>query len=269
MIQIEMKNENEAKVLSDRIMGIFKVNRNETDLVIVCKNDHGDLGKIASILAKHLVFEYEEKILLEFISSTFCFQDYDEQVQILALAKSIIHGDLPNLPGLKRISSRNRILFQAFYEYFLSERCLPFESFIRFRLKPYRECLLRYTELAIDEYKLEQEYQSFVETLRRLLKKRRPMIEKIKVEFHKSFRLFDQQGHQIFEDHFKKQLDPFLNANEQLYATPSTLMTLIGIAPNKIDLYTDKMDIGMIQTIQNVFQERVNIMSFHQNQMNS
>ncbi len=48
-----------------------------------------------------------------------------------------------------------------------------FSSYVRFRLRTYREMVAKLAEVAIDEYKLEQEYQMFIETLRQQVRSRK------------------------------------------------------------------------------------------------
>ncbi|HET7656754.1 MAG TPA: putative sporulation protein YtxC [Bacillales bacterium] len=264
MIKIEMRNEREAASLFYRFQSTpftkgLEASQQENLLQIHCSGSKQQISHIAFLLSEHVICEHEERMLLTLIYSTFYFQDADEQEQILAVAKSIIQGEKPEIPGVKQLSSRSSILFDTFYHYLLDEKTLPFESFLRFRLKPYRECLLRYVEMAIDEYKLEQDYQTFVETLRKLLKQRGPLLDTVHVVYNGEFFLYDQHDNRIDEMGLRKRLEPIFQTSWGLHSEPSLLLTLIGIAPKKIFLYTDETDIGMIQTIQNVFQERLEI----------
>lgn len=274
MKKIEMRNADEAKLLFYKFQNApflkgLKVARKENALLFDCAKGTSQLSQVSKAMADYVILEHEEMMLLELIRSTFYFQDSDEQVQILALAKSIIQGEMPDLPGLKHVSPPFHLLYEAFYGFLGTEEYLPYESFIRFRIKPYRECLQQFVEMAIDEYKLEQDYQTFVETLRRLLKKRRPMLDRVKVVYQEEFLLFDENDHPIDELRLRKRLEPIFQTNWGLEAKPSMLLTLIGIAPQKIFLFTDETEIGMIQTIQNVFQERVEVIPQQQSHLHS
>lgn len=51
-----------------------------------------------------------------------------------------------------------------------------------------------------------------------------------------------------------------------MYIDSHLLAPLVSIAPEKIDLYTEDREHAMVQTIQNIFQERVRILplgAFH------
>ncbi|HET7578858.1 MAG TPA: putative sporulation protein YtxC [Bacillales bacterium] len=262
MITIEFKDEQNAKSLCDRFvqsgnMKAIAVTYEGSCVKIKFIRNPDGFSLISRILAEHVMAMKEENMLLDLIESAFYFQDQDEQEQILVVAKSIIQGEKPELPGLKKAVSRHQVLSDAFYEFLADGLSFNYDSFIRFRLKPYRECLQHYVEMAIDEYKLEQEYQNFVENLRRLLKKREPLLETVHLVFNHEFALYDRHYRRIKEHDLQDRLGPTYRFRWGLDIQPSVLVTLIGIAPKTIFLYTDNMDAGMIQTIQNVFLERL------------
>lgn len=262
MIEVELKDEQDAQWLFHRFVksaetvGV-EAGYSEKRVIIEGKQIQEEITFASSVLSDYVTGTREEDMLLDIIRSTFYFQDRDEQEQILAVARSIMHGKKPDLPGLKKVSSPRQVLFNAFCDFLGNETTFHYESFIRFRLKPYRECLQHYVEMAIDEYKLEQEYQNFVEGLRKLLTKRKPLLETVHLVFQREFAMYDRQYQRIDEQNIRGHLDPILGQRWGMDIEPSVLVTLIGIAPRNVFLYTDNVDAGMIQTIQNVFQERV------------
>lgn len=261
MITIELQNESDAKVLcnrfSDTRAAVLKVRCEENRVLVGFKEQSSAVAFVSAVLADYVLASREEDMLLDLIRTKFYFQDKDEQEQILAITKSIIQGEKPDLPGLKSASSRKQVLLDAFSDFLEDGASFHYESFSRFRLKAYQECLQHYVEMAIDEYKLEQDYQDFVENLRRLLKYQEPLIETIHVFFQHEFALYGPEHERIDENEIYDQLDPILKRGWGLDIEPSVLLTLLGIAPKTLFLYTDNVDAGMIQTIQNVFQERV------------
>lgn len=56
---------------------------------------------------------------------------------------------------------------------------ISFDSFSKFRLKELQERLLQIVDLAIDEYKMEQEYQMFIHMLREYLASREQKMKAI------------------------------------------------------------------------------------------
>lgn len=262
MITIELKDEKDAQSLCDTFasrndVGGWRVSRNRQCVTVNVGRDREGISRISNVLTQHVIAEKEDDMLLDIITSDFLFEDRNEQEQILAITKSIIQGKKPDLPGLDRMSSRKQLIYDAFFGFLRDEASFFYESFIRFRLRPYQECLEHYVGMAIDEYKLEQEYQNFVENLRALLKRRRPLMKTVHLVFNKEFALYDRLYHRIDEKQIQRRLDPGLSGKWGMDIEPSVLVSLISIAPRTIFLYTDNVDAGMIQTIQNVFQERV------------
>lgn len=262
MITIELKDEYDANALCDR----FKQSKESEKVEIRCEENQvlvsfkkkvPGVSLVSTVLTEYVIASKEEEMLLEFIRTRFYFQDRDEQEQILAITKSIIQGEKPDLPGLRKVSSRKQVLFEAFCGFLVDGASFHYESFSRFRLKTYQECLQHYVEMAIDEYKLEQDYQDFIENLRRLLKRQESIIDTVHLVFNREFALYDRQHERIDEQEVHDQLDPVLKRGWGMDIEPSVLLTLIGMAPKTIFLYTDNVDAGMIQTIQNVFQERL------------
>lgn len=266
MISIVFKDENDANLLCERFADVGKnktlrVHKDDRLVRIDCQGKETAFLMISSVLTDVVIQLKEEVLLLEQISQVFYFEDHDEQAQILSIAKSILQGKKPELPGLDEMSSRRQLVMDAFHSFIRDGMTFDYESFIRFRLKPYKQCLQHYVEMAIDEYKLEQDYQSFVEHLREMLHQRYPLLETVHLFFNQQFALYDQRYRRVDETAIYAHLDAALKSQISMDVSPSILVTLIGIAPKTLFLYTDEVDTGMIQTIQNVFQERVVICS--------
>jgi putative sporulation protein YtxC len=267
MITVECKEHVNLEALHDRLKKIkhpyvYKVIKDERHVHITLKHN-GELfynkvaPRLASDFADQVIATEEEGRLLQLIKQRFYFQDTDEQQQILAIAKSIIDGEKTDLPRLSEVQPPREVIVEAFLAFITPEVSFCYESFLMFRLKSYHHCLLQYVEMAIDEYKLEQEYQNFVQNLRELVNRRRTLIETIHVVYDKQFWLYDEYYDAIDNKGMFEKIAPFVKVRMGVEIEPSVLVTLIGIAPKKIILYSDDIDTGMIRTIQNVFQERV------------
>ena len=88
------------------------------------------------------------------------------KIQILQLAHSIMEGELEGLPLNKDDTPREHYIIQELQAICLEENVFSIRSFMTFRLAKYYERLRSYVEAAIDEYKMEQEYQTFIQSLR-------------------------------------------------------------------------------------------------------
>ncbi|EMT45542.1 putative sporulation protein YtxC [Anoxybacillus flavithermus] len=212
------------------------------------------------IFTSCIIRAFEARWILSIISRTFFYENEEEQQQILQLAYSFIEGERYDYRlGKKANISREQLIAQSLHEC-LHEGLFSFESLMTFRLKPYYDRLMHYVELAIDEYKLEQEYQAFVHMLREIVALRQSQMNALHVLYeHGSFQFFDERFVYLSPQQLKQWIDRRLMVSQPMYIDTSVLAPLVSIAPEKIWIYTDATDVGMIQTIQNVFQERIEL----------
>ncbi|MFC0297279.1 putative sporulation protein YtxC [Geobacillus jurassicus] len=203
----------------------------------------------------------EDRLLLSIIANVFYFRDVEEQQQILALAHSFLDGERRDYrKSAAFAASRTAMLRDAFASFLRDGLSFSFSSFVTFRLKPYMERLQHYVELAIDEYKLEQEYQNFVQMLRDCLAVRAPQWPSLYlVHDPPQFIFYDSERRQLSADEVKQAVDRHLVVSQPMYIDSSVLAPLVSLAPAEIELYTDDPDDGMVQTLQNVFQERLRL----------
>ncbi|OIJ10974.1 hypothetical protein BKP35_12885 [Anaerobacillus arseniciselenatis] len=216
---------------------------------------------ISEILKRHVI-ETKEKIwLLDIVSNIFFYDDQEEQEQILAIAKSILAGERLDLPNVSKVFATEKIIYGAFSE-FLSRDCkFCYESFLTFRLKSYLDKLIDCVEMSIDEYQLEQEYQNLVESFRYYIKKRPPKLNCVHLVIDKRFTFYDEYFHLITDEKLEGYLDREIVFEKGIPIQEMVISPLVSIAPKEIHLYSDEIDHGVIQSIQNIFQEKVKFYS--------
>ena len=111
-------------------------------------------------------------------------------------------------------------------------------------------------EVAIDEYKMEQEYQMFIETLRQQVSGRKSLVLCASY-FDESFIFYDDKGRRLKQEKRLQYIDEELLKQNDVYIDTMLLFYFA-----KIYLYTKEQDHNMIITLRNVFQERVNYMDY-------
>ena len=134
-----------------------------------------------------------------------------------------------------------------------------FSSFQKFRLHKYIDSLREYVEIAIEEYKMEQEYQSFVQSLRDYLAKKESKLSKLQIVFDQECLVYDEDKQLMTENQLNKFIDKDFVYQHPMYIDKQLLAPLVSIAPDWLLLYTNNSFEGMVQTIQNIFEERVTI----------
>ncbi len=119
-----------------------------------------------------------------------------------------------------------------------------------------------YVEISIDEYKMEQEYQMFVQTLREFLANREPKIETLHLLFDEEITFYNEQFEEIKRGELTRMIDRKLLFNHPIYVDSASIAPLLSIAPTNILIYTNDPDAPLVRTIKNIFEERVTIKSY-------
>jgi putative sporulation protein YtxC len=211
------------------------------------------------------VFIKEEWMLYvieQIIREKFLFKEREEIDQILDIASSIMEGERFS----KTVFWEEAIVsikegLQSIAENQLS---FSFESFVKFRLRKLNEMLIQYVEHAIDEYKLEQDYQSFIYLLRNFMINQTPKMNILHILHRETFEFYNEAFEKMGKQELMRLIDRKLLAENPLYIDSNVIAPLISIAPNELLIYTESAENGIIQTIQRIFEERSKILSLDQ-----
>lgn len=193
----------------------------------------------------------------EMIRFMFYFTDEEEQNQIMSITRSLVDGELTEVPIASRLTERECIIEKSLAHFITTSVAFSFESFLHFRLKEYRNLLLEYVEAAIDEYKLEQEYQNFIENLRSYVTYKETSFDTIHILHNKDFEFFDEHYQRFTKSELNRLIDPTITLIEEIDFESLIIAPLISMSPKEIYLYTNEHDHGVVQTIQKIFFERV------------
>jgi putative sporulation protein YtxC len=199
----------------------------------------------------------------EILSDRFLYHDSNEQEQILEIIYSVLEGNREDLAAFLTGPDEKQIVLEALSEFFTGSISFSFDSFVTFRLKPFFDRLHSYVEVAIDEYKLEQEYQMFVQTLRDFLAGRPAQKPLIHLIVGDGTFFYDEHVRQIKRSELIRAIDRKLLGNHPVYVDSVTIAPLLSIAPSTIRLYTDQPEQPLVRTICNIFEERVKISTLH------
>ncbi|MGM7702289.1 sporulation protein YtxC [Pseudalkalibacillus sp. Hm43] len=277
MVTIYFLDENEGHYLYRRVRKLISnrsISNRSTPVKVYYTEDHAlniDMNPrdpvsemvkptILNFFAKHIIRTREIGWILRILEHQYYFENEDEQQQILSIVQALMDGQHEDLPKIRGLPNREDVIVDALESFFDCEMMFSYESFLQFRLKPYRELLQEYIECGIDEFKLEQEYQDFIHQLRQFVKARVSLFSMVHlIHDRDEFRLFNQHNYELTEE----DITGLLKENQQSFhdlIASNLLKLLIVIAPSKICLYTDDPDSSMNQTIQNIFQEKVLIL---------
>lgn len=198
-----------------------------------------------------------EKKIREIIQNRYLFQDEDEIEHIAEMAmlmwegEVIYHGanDLPE-------KLRNRVS-NLFREIVSEQVPFSFQSLWSFRMRAIQDEFVSLVGIAIDEYKLEQDYQEFIFLLRGLLEVRRPLLEEVHLVYKDEFFFYNQHFQLISKRNLANAIDRKLMAENPMFVDSNTIAPLVSMAPRKIFIYAEDEEIRIIRTLKKIFEERI------------
>jgi putative sporulation protein YtxC len=205
------------------------------------------------------------------LAESYFYNDSEEQDQILDIIYSVIEGNRKELVPFMEGVEEQGIIQSSINEIFNERISFSFDSFVMFRLKAYIEQLSKWVEVAIDEYKMEQEYQVFLHTLRDFLEERNPQMSHLYLVIDENMFFYNQQFTEMKRSDLFKTIDRKLLVNHPVYVDSGTIAPLLSIAPETIYLYTDDPHQPLVRTIINLFEERVKVSpvsAFHDERAN-
>lgn len=265
LIQFETKQQAErvVEIISEQIISknlLSYIRYEQNDAVFLTLEDEHQLSIIRTIRESFLTFIKKDLIshwLLKIVTEKFFYSEKEECSQIVEIASSIMHEDNP-----KNVAFWNELKYKIHHglvSIFERNVSFSFTSFLMFRMRGVMESLITYVELAIDEYKMEQEYQSFIHTLRTHMLSVSTKMEHLHIRHQYYFDFYDNRYKKMEREDIAQYVDRKMFADYPMYIDSHVLAPLISIAPKHLYIYSDEEDHPLILTIQKIFEERVNV----------
>jgi putative sporulation protein YtxC len=269
LAEIIFRSRMDAKRFYNHLLKCLHINPGNQDILLL------EDRYIVKILENKINLEYIKTAFYEFIvkiktddwfrtilQEHYFYEDLEEQQHILEIIYSVLEGQREDLAVLIRENEEAPNIKDAVEEIFQNHVSFSFDSFIKFRLRPYLKMLESYVEISIDEYKMEQEYQMFIQTLRDFLAGREPKMDNLHLLFDEEITFYDESFAEIKRGELMKMIDRKLLFNHPVYVDSASIAPLLSIAPKNILLYTKNPEEPLVRTIKNIFEERVVIKSF-------
>jgi putative sporulation protein YtxC len=242
--------------------------------VIYCLNSltqswkHSEKVEISEILARsladYIISQRELDLLRRLICDEFSYQNEHDINKIIRYCNQMLNNEDDSLYVADHGKNRRALtISNEIKQYFKKNNDFNLEGFLGFRLKEYKEELREVVEYAVDEFIMDKQYQEFIALLKYFV-----FIQEAKIPvvhlMHKGgheFVLFNEQmtpmDMKATEDSFKIEiLDQEFNFEDLVVST------LISIAPQEIYIHTREPEIQVIQTIVQIFENRVQICEY-------
>lgn len=269
LAEIIFRSKMDAKRFYDHLLKCFRGNPSNQDILLL------EDRYIVKVLDRKVNLEKVKLAFYEFIvkikrddwfrailQDKYFFEDPEEQQHIMEIIYSVLEGQREDLSVLIRENGEEPNIREAVEEIFQDNVSFSFDSFLKFRLRPYLKVLESYVEISIDEYKMEQEYQMFIQTLRDFLTGREPKMDTLHLLFDEEITFFDEKFEEIKRGELMRMIDRKLLFNHPVYVDSASIAPLLSIAPKSILLYTKNPEEPLVRTIRNIFEERVLVKSF-------
>lgn len=264
MIEIQFHDPKDAmrflRILNKQVKFVESVEKmDDGNNCIVVKTD-GSSTAVKKCLIAFILHIKTDDWAREILQNRYFYMDELEQRSILEILHSLIEEEREGLTSLTKNINIKTCLLESMDNFMVEmHKEFSFDSFVTFRLKAFFEKLIKYIELSIDEYKMEQEYQVFIHTLRNSLSKKTAKVNHIHVVIDLEIQFFDTEYREIPQQELMMLYDQ-RNLASSHYIDPYSLGPLLALAPKTIFLYTEDRELPIVRTILNIFEERVQLL---------
>ncbi len=217
--------------------------------------------QITEVIHDYVTSVKRDDWLREILRNHYYYQDVEEQQQILNILYSILDGQRKDLEIFLQETNLDDLIRDAINHVVQENSSFSFDSFVKFRLRPYLRLLENYIQVSIDEYKLEQEYQIFIQMLRDFLIGQESKLPLLHLQLDEKITFYNDELVEIKRRELTKMIDRKLLVNHPVYIDSATIAPLLSLAPTKVYLYTKNPDALLVRTIRTIFEERVELRS--------
>ncbi len=216
---------------------------------------------IANALYEYIRDCEEPNLIQHIIGTNYCCFDIRERVEIYRNCldilnkkntdKFLLEDDTPDLK-LK--------VLQQLGDHFKNNTEINLSGFILFRLKDYLLELDETIEKVVENFLIDREYNEFIKLLKYFVDIQESKFDTVHIVFDEGagFKIYDQHNDLLDNSYIKNVAVEFLEDN--INRDDLLISALLTIAPKRIIIHRLSIleDTGIIDTLQNIFPERVN-----------
>ncbi|MGY0693110.1 putative sporulation protein YtxC [Virgibacillus sp. FSP13] len=217
---------------------------------------------IAKAMADVFLIHRLQAMIKHIIEDYYYYKSTDEIERIMELTHWIFSGEDDDSLQVRKNKDPSKLLNSLFIANIKNTTTIHYDSIVKFRLKVFKDQLVHYVGLAIDEFKREEDHQAFVNMLREYIAKKESAHNVVHVLQGSTFSFFRANGKPFSQMELRTlmQKEPLyivgLDENEL------NLAPLIAMAPRKIKIYGDHPSEPKTLTVINVFEEKVDFEPF-------
>lgn len=209
---------------------------------------------LADILTNCIISFYEEKLIERLINFNYFYFDVYEKLKIKEKCLNLLYSD-----DIDDFCFRKDTLWLCVYNYLHEYKKVILQGFVDFRLSSYIKSLDYVTDLCVNKFIIEREYNEFIELLKLYIQSKSSSNHIIHLIYiNKDSILLDENKNVIPTS--EENLNAKYLSDISFSSNDYTLNTLLSILPKKIYIHlVSDDDNEFIQTLKLIFEDRIQI----------
>lgn len=212
---------------------------------------------IAKSMADVFVIHRLGSMIRNIIKDYYYYSNEDELERIMDLTYWIFTGNDSDSLSVRKDKDPKLLMQSLFIANIKNTAIVHYDSIVNFRMKVFKDQLIHYVGLAIDEFKREEDHQAFVNMLREYIAKKESDQKVVHILQGNTFSFFRENGKPFTKIELRRLIQ-----REPLYIvgldeSELNLAPLVAMKPRKIKIYGDHPSEPKTLTVINIFQEKV------------
>jgi putative sporulation protein YtxC len=259
MLYITFSKRKDAKWVYKKLL--LTCDEKESDLVvlkgytILCLNGIKNLSNVLT----QFIIDKNELVWMKNIITSYQFSNKKDIERIMQIAVAILNGEKKEIP-IQNFQLRDGLIQQELSYVIQKGGHIQFKSNTSELFHTYYSLVKETTVAAIDEFLLQEDYATFVHSLRNYLRKRTSKINRINIVYNcGDYAFYDDQRNHLNELKLKQMTDPLFLNNSHFNIKPFVLGPLLSTKPKQLYIYTDSDHVPLIKTVKDIFEEHVTV----------
>lgn len=255
------------------LIGLSENNISELNIIKVYCNDekvnkrliNNIKYEVADIIYNRIINNYFDGGLEDYICENYYFLKFEEIIEVKSYCLEALRcgGDIRNGDSIFCLNKKIGIV-RTIAESLTEIEELNIDGFITFRMAIFKVEILDIVDNAIESYMATKEYKEFIKLLRNFIEIQESKIELLNIIIEKNgkYLMLDKKGKDIMKE-LKYEIEDTedIDFYKKINTEDVIISGLITTSPKKIIIHSIENSINkeFIETIKNVFQERVEI----------
>ena len=235
----------------NRFRYIFSLNKEQID------KDYFLLDALTKFVEEVIIKFYSEDIVSIRLEKKIGLIESSQKLEIIDDVKEVLNSSTLFLKEKKLIKDE-------IFDYFLENKKLIIDGYLKFRSRSFYELIDKSIELVLGDFKMEVEYNEFIDTLKFLIEGQTPEIDLINIILKDGeYTLRDSYFKKIDNKHINTVIDSVYDediSDEYVTNEDVLLSTIIALSPEKIIMHlSNKGEDDLSSILKEIFGDKMEI----------